>query len=156
MKILKKLSRKGLDELAIKMPQVNEIQQKECVGGAVFFSEYGSYLGQYGQNTDIQIIDASLVSQTASGIALNAASDCLQLNVINYYIEQSVQDKTYLSGLFLYMGEYSIQVNRSAGYINAYMADWIMNSSGSITELELSSDLEEAISEINHYQIYGN
>jgi hypothetical protein len=55
MKNLKKLTRKGLDELANEMPQVNELQQQECVGGIVCFDQYGNYLGVAGINDTIKI-----------------------------------------------------------------------------------------------------
>ena len=48
MKKLKKLTRKGLDELANEMTKVNKLQQLDYVGGTDYFDPYGNKLGSIG------------------------------------------------------------------------------------------------------------
>lgn len=150
MKKLKKMTRKGLDALANEMPQVNEIQQRECVGGATFFDQYGNYLGLYGLTDDIQIIDPAFVSHTASGVALNQFyNNQTRLGVISHYVGLDSTDKTRFSGISLQEGFYTVSTNTASGIIDVYLANYVMNDDEPISAMLLEFDIHEALVSIS-------
>ena len=104
MKKLRKLTRKGLDELANEMPQVSEIQQQAFVGGACIFDYYGNFLSEIGSD-DIQVLSCTQSSTDSSGIALIAANYGAQMGVVNFFVSRSpYASNPLLSGVSLITG----------------------------------------------------
>jgi hypothetical protein len=95
MKKMKKLTRKGLDELANEMPQINEIQQSELVGGLVFFNNTGTiFMGKVGESDEIRLILPNEYPY-GSGIGLTQASSYAQYNVVSFYAQTCVTSNNY-------------------------------------------------------------
>lgn len=56
---MKKLTRKNLDELAKKMPTINENIQRSFIGGDIFYDQSGNFLGNFGPGDAFKVISDS-------------------------------------------------------------------------------------------------
>lgn len=69
MKKLKKLTRKGLDELAKEMPEMKAVEQSECVGAYRIYLDTGdgskSQSWQFGDSQEIKVMTASDMTNLA-------------------------------------------------------------------------------------------
>jgi hypothetical protein len=114
MKNLKKLTRKGLDELANEMPQVNELQQQECVGGDAYINcgDYVPFLAD-GDDFDMKVclINNNLNSAVPMFSHGNTALETTILDAsryiyaTRYLFSQYPGTYVYLSGVVY--GEYA-------------------------------------------------
>lgn len=70
---MKKLNRKSLDELARKLPVINESEQRQLIGGIRYYDGSGNFIGKFGSSDNIMITVASeaMISEAyaSSGMA---------------------------------------------------------------------------------------
>lgn len=69
---MKKLTKKKLDELTKTMPVVDEMEQRNFIGGTFYFDYSGKFLGQIGSGNDV-LIGTSIIDSNA--IFLSSASE---------------------------------------------------------------------------------
>ena len=118
---MKKLTKKNLQQLCETMALLSEVEQRNCVGTAYYYSPDGQLLGYLGNSSEIRVVDSSIFYSLqdnnddaclfGNSTSLYYSGNATQVNIINSIAGGLGLDYIYLDTLY-----YTVNNNKYISY----------------------------------------